>query len=91
MTNGERARRHMSHEAHCPRCGTILESGIHAIRDCPFSRNVWLSVLPMAARNSFFSQPIYEWLIFNLQSTQRWGKVEVEWQTPFSLAPMEGS
>ncbi|MBA0815577.1 hypothetical protein Gohar_000340 [Gossypium harknessii] len=28
----------MTNEGHCPRCGVILESGLHAVRDCSFSR-----------------------------------------------------
>ncbi|KAK5775415.1 hypothetical protein PVK06_043305 [Gossypium arboreum] len=40
LTNGERARRHMTNERHCPRCGEVLESGLHVIRDCSFSRIV---------------------------------------------------
>lgn len=70
LTNGKRTRRQMSNEGHCPRCGAVLESGLHAIRDCPFSRMVWLSIIPASANLSFFSMLLNDWLKWNLKSTR---------------------
>ncbi|KAH1030779.1 hypothetical protein J1N35_042953 [Gossypium stocksii] len=83
--HGERARRHMTNEGHCPRCGAVLELGLHVVRDCSFSRMVWLSVVPENAQSLFFLLPLGDWLLCNLKSSIRWKSEKFEWQSFFSI------
>ncbi|MBA0717242.1 hypothetical protein Golax_005078 [Gossypium laxum] len=40
LINDERARRHMKNDSNRARCSHVGESGIHALRDCTFSKAV---------------------------------------------------
>lgn len=62
-----------------------MESGLHAIRDCSFSRMVWLFVVPEYDHGMFFSKSHVDWLYYNLKSTTRWGIENLKWQSLYSI------
>ncbi|KAH1129863.1 hypothetical protein J1N35_001241 [Gossypium stocksii] len=64
VPNFERVRRHMTRDGDCPRCSSVLETEVNAIRDCAFSRVVWLIVILRRVSDFFFSLPFNEWYLW---------------------------
>lgn len=54
LTNCERVRRHMTIDGDGSQCISVLEMEIHAIRDCAFSRAVWLAMVSRRVYDYFF-------------------------------------
>lgn len=75
----------MTNERHCPKYGEVLESRLHAVRECLFLITIWQSVVPKHAQSAFFSLPLDDWLLWNLMSLRRWRSEEFEWQSFFSM------
>lgn len=71
-------RRHMTSVSCCPKCVSVLESNLHAIRDCSFSKAVWLSLLPVFVQGTFFSLSHNSWLSWNLRNTMKWREEDFE-------------
>ncbi|KAA3476435.1 Retrovirus-related Pol polyprotein LINE-1 [Gossypium australe] len=46
LTNSERVRRWIGHCTSCALRGHAIEDLTHALRDCPFAKDVWMLVLP---------------------------------------------
>lgn len=63
LINCERVRRHMTNDGACPRCSSFLKTKVHAIRDCAFSKTIWLVVISRQVYDVFFSLPFNEWLL----------------------------
>ncbi|MBA0809538.1 hypothetical protein Gohar_025183, partial [Gossypium harknessii] len=61
------------------------ESEIHAIKDCSFSQAVWNSIVPPQEQVLFFSLPLDEWIMWNLQNIGDCGSHEVDCQTLFPI------
>ena len=66
MTNEMRWRRKITDDKYCCQCETVVESLIHAVRDCPKARKIWEVFVRIEERELFFSQSRYAWLVSNL-------------------------
>ncbi|KAH9770764.1 putative ribonuclease H protein [Citrus sinensis] len=66
-TRYELARRHLDIEPLCGRCHADVESSLHAIRDCAYSRGVWRKLVPTLRQHDFFSYPLRQWIMTNLR------------------------
>ena len=55
-------------EACCPRCQCEVESILHLLRDCPFSRRVWNQSGGCVNNSNFFSLSLQDWLFSNATS-----------------------
>ena len=53
-TRAELGSRHLHIDPSCERCGAGLESTIHVLRDCPYSRAIWLRFLRGNNQHHFF-------------------------------------
>ena len=53
-TRAELATRPLNIEPSCERCGAGLENTIHVLRDCPYSKAVWLRLLRGNNHQHFF-------------------------------------
>ncbi|KAH9661420.1 putative ribonuclease H protein [Citrus sinensis] len=62
----ELARRHLDIDPLCGRCHADVESSLHAIRDCVYSRGIWRKLVPAHRQHDFFSYPLRQWIITNL-------------------------
>ncbi|MFQ6662907.1 hypothetical protein Gotur_030606 [Gossypium turneri] len=60
----------MSNEGYCVRCGYQMETNLHALWDCGFSKAVWKAMILSSTRNSFFSTNLNLWLNKNLSSQE---------------------
>ena len=61
LTNSVRAERGLASSAGCSRCLAPYEDIMHCLRDCPFSKELWVKV-GYGASPSFFSLPLLPWL-----------------------------
>lgn len=85
LTNGERVRRHIADKGHCVRCGYPLETNLHAIRDCAFSKAVWKTILPNSVSTNFFSSSLHDWISQNLNSVSIVTKSRGQWASQFAI------
>ena len=53
-TKVELFRRHIGADMSCARCGCFIENTLHALRDCPGAKHVWLALLPLEIMHHFF-------------------------------------
>ena len=84
-TGYELAGRHLDIDPLCGRCHAQVESSLHAIRDCVYSKGVWRKLVPVARQHGFFSHPLREWLMLNLRRrTCEMGSLY--WQVTFGVA-----
>ncbi|KAK9191059.1 hypothetical protein WN943_019670 [Citrus x changshan-huyou] len=44
-----------------------VESFLHAIRDCVYSRGIWRKLVPAPRQHDFFSYPLRQWIMTNLR------------------------
>lgn len=68
LTNLSRVRRNLSQSACCDRCPAAVEDAMHAVRDCPASKEVWIRFVPPDVHNQFFSFGVQDWLLTNISS-----------------------
>lgn len=54
LTNVERARRSLAQHVDCERCGTLEESLLHVLRDCPKARDTWMRLVQPGKWHEFF-------------------------------------
>ncbi|KAH1083253.1 hypothetical protein J1N35_023014 [Gossypium stocksii] len=52
FTNSERVRKGIGQSKSCVLCGCVFEDLAHALRDCPFAKDVWLCILPEEIKQS---------------------------------------
>ena len=55
-------------EACCPRCNREVESILHMLHDCPFSKTVWHQLGRRIDNSNFFTLSLQEWLNANATS-----------------------
>ncbi|KAK2399946.1 Polynucleotidyl transferase, ribonuclease H superfamily protein [Trifolium repens] len=53
----------------CVYCGTIEETILHVLRDCPLVLHVWMRVVPINRRGEFFMSDLKDWIGINLNNT----------------------
>lgn len=67
----------------CPRCNCDVETALHAFRDCPMIRELWLSLaIPFTA----FDDPdidIYKWIKANCSHKRPCTFSNIPWATSF--------
>lgn len=66
LTNASRWRRHLTSNPCCFRCDAVVEDGLHVIRDCKGSKEVWECFIPPPLWRNFFIQELQDWLLMNL-------------------------
>ncbi|KAK9220713.1 hypothetical protein WN944_009136 [Citrus x changshan-huyou] len=81
----ELARRHLDIDPLCGRCHAQVESSLHAIRDCVYSKGVWRKPVPVARQHGFFSHPLRQWLVMNLRR-RTCDMGSLYWQVTFGVA-----
>ncbi|CAI0548092.1 unnamed protein product, partial [Linum tenue] len=67
LTNAECERRHLTTITTCPRCKQSTETVLHVLRDCPFSRLVWMQLIPLSDHQRFFGSSQQVWILDNLR------------------------
>lgn len=67
MLTNDRRSRWCDCVASCAACECILETNLHAIRDCVEAKKVWLLLLPDDRKASFFEEEKWQWLLNNLK------------------------
>ncbi|QHN83294.1 Putative ribonuclease H protein [Arachis hypogaea] len=71
LTNAERARRHLTNTADCPRCNNAKET-LHVLRDCPFTKDVWYRLQRQRGLHDFFNLNIRDWICSNISEKDEW-------------------
>ncbi|KAL4390585.1 hypothetical protein AHAS_Ahas03G0159800 [Arachis hypogaea] len=66
LTNFKRKKRGLTDDGSCPRRRNDDETLLHVLRDCPFIRTVWNSIVDSNLKPDFFNQTHKEWLERNL-------------------------
>jgi hypothetical protein len=66
LTNSINARMGLAHRM-CDHCREFEETGLHVLGDCALAENIWMAVVPHAARALFFGGDLVHWFKFNLQ------------------------
>lgn len=87
LTNVERWRRRLASDPICVRCHQGEEDTLHAVRDCPWAREVWEVLIHPASHQVFFSLKLEDWVLWLLKEQKtpaeqpRWNgkKVTVCW------------
>ncbi|MFQ6627692.1 hypothetical protein Gotur_005723 [Gossypium turneri] len=72
-------------KGHCVQCGYLMETSLHALRDCEFSKAMWKAVIPNLARNNFFSTNLKLWLNEYLSLQEVLKVTEGNWSTEFAI------
>lgn len=85
LTNGEHLRRRMTEESHCIRCGAANESSLHFARGCSFAKGLWILIIPIEVRTSFFSMSLNEWLLWDPKNAGWLSSEGVSWPSLFSI------
>jgi hypothetical protein len=63
----------------CNYCGNSIETELHVLRDCPLVMPIWLNVVDVRMRSSFFVGELNQWIALNLTSSKRWNK-DADWK-----------
>ena len=66
LTNCARLKRNMTANDTCAICGSISETMLHTLRDCSKAKEMWKSIDHSFIKDSFFIQPLSEWLEENV-------------------------
>lgn len=66
QVNSHRFRCHLANSPACPRCSHHLEDGLHCLRDCPYSREVW-SRLNALNWSRFAADNVKDWVRYQVQ------------------------
>lgn len=74
-------RRHVPSHSGCFRCSYEEESLVHALRDCPLSKGVWLSLNPSLVNGDFFTLAEHDWMLRNCVRKQR--VADLDWSIIF--------
>ncbi|KAH1130655.1 hypothetical protein J1N35_002033 [Gossypium stocksii] len=65
---GEASSWHLHTSDRCPRCGLEVEPCLNMLSDCGFVMNVWNVVVPLGLQVVFFTLPLQQWLLHNLEN-----------------------
>ncbi|KAH1067705.1 hypothetical protein J1N35_032692 [Gossypium stocksii] len=65
--------------------GAANESSLHYARDCSFAKGLWILLIPLEVRTSFFSMSLHEWLLWNLKNAGGLSVEGVSWPSLFSI------
>ncbi|KAL9453332.1 hypothetical protein AB3S75_009020 [Citrus x aurantiifolia] len=84
-THGELVRRHIPVSLACNRCGAPVEYILHALRDCPCIKRVWLCLVSEGDYNLFFRDNLRDWIIANLQHKPK-PVSHIPWECIFGVA-----
>lgn len=71
LTNRERWRRRMTDSPLCVRCNENDEEVLHAIRDCPIAREVWVWLILLELVDDFFKLGFKEWVVWLVRRVKR--------------------
>lgn len=71
LTNKGPWRRGLAPNPCCARCLADHEDGIHMVRDCEASREVWGQLRETWSMHEFYSAPLQEWLLTSLRFGNR--------------------
>jgi hypothetical protein len=52
----------------CVYCGTVEETCVHVLRDCPLVMGFWLQVVPVDKRGEFFMSNLKRWVSDNINN-----------------------
>ncbi|KAK8520058.1 hypothetical protein V6N12_004021 [Hibiscus sabdariffa] len=83
MTHVERCRRSLATNPYCLECNSSAETALHALRDCPAVRTLWLCILPAPLVHSLFSLNLQDWLSCSLSSAFLHPRWKISWQFLF--------
>ncbi|KAF7831783.1 putative reverse transcriptase [Senna tora] len=75
-------RRGMTNVMTCSRCGGTYEDVLHAIRDCPRARNLWMRLVRSSHWPEFFSRDLKTWLQLNV--SKQLGRLDQDWPSTFA-------
>lgn len=85
LTNLKRRKRNLTIDSLYPICRMEDESVMHAVSDCPSSKNVWKTLIQPAYWDTFFRGDTVEWIIYN--SKREIGKInDINWKLTFGEA-----
>ncbi|KAH9758495.1 putative ribonuclease H protein [Citrus sinensis] len=84
-THGELVRRHIPVSMACDRCGAPVEDILHALRDCPCIKRVWLCLVSEGDYNFFFHDNLRDWIVANLQNKSKPAS-HIPWECVFGVA-----
>jgi ribonuclease HI len=71
LTNSRKSKMNLGHSM-CYYCHDIVETTLHALRDCPLAKRIWLIVVPTEARTRFFLEDLNAWINFNITYSGVW-------------------
>ncbi|KAF7838891.1 ribonuclease H [Senna tora] len=83
LTNSERVKRCMTDSSTCTRCNRSSEDTLHALRDCPKVKSIWMRLVKPGHWPLFFSADLKNWLEVNMK--RNFGSTELEWRTTFAI------
>lgn len=66
LTIQQRERRRILDSVFCVGCVNMVESTLHAVRDCPIVKSVWLRIGGSNLAKNFFQSNKDEWLLQNI-------------------------
>ncbi|KAF7812939.1 putative ribonuclease H-like domain, reverse transcriptase zinc-binding domain-containing protein [Senna tora] len=67
LTNEKRGKRMLTDDTSYVRCSNPIESSLHAIRDCPIVRLLWMDLVSPFLWQHFFNMDINDWINENLR------------------------
>src|SRR4051812_40785427 len=67
LSNWSRWKRKLAMNPCCSHCDGTIEDSIHAIRDCPTSKELWKFFIPQGLLSDFFSKNLRAWPSTNLK------------------------
>ena len=70
----------------CEVCENSDESIIHALRDCPGAKRVWIELSISSKNQEFYNLALSEWLKSNCSSTQFYSRPRIPWKMLFPQA-----
>ena len=71
--------------ANCTHCGSVPETALHVLRDCPRAVTMWLGLVKVEMRNNFFGGDLFHWLQLNLMQAN-WKRDGVDWAAWWATA-----
>lgn len=83
MTNMERKRRYFCEVDVCQVCKGGVESILYVFQDCPAMSGIWIRILLVRRRQTFFVQSLWDWVYDNLSDGT--DTKEGNWSTMFVI------
>ncbi|KAG4133043.1 hypothetical protein ERO13_D08G070733v2, partial [Gossypium hirsutum] len=66
-------------------CYYGTEDILHALKDCPTTKDIWKLIVPATRWSQFFSGSLLEWIRTNLETHGQITRHEVLWPTLFGI------